>query len=261
MKKTKFSLASLCMSGLLLCTAMGLSSCSEEEIKKLTEQANNTPAPGPNTDSSIPLPDWTDASGILVTTKAKTVTSGVSIDIGLATAVFYANVGDSTFTDAGAVNVEATALTKQSNNAYVFTPSQTNAQGITFSSPISWDIAGSGSVTAFTHDLTGAYPNADSVTSSLSFDNNNPYTLTVGNVSGADSVLFMIAGSSGTPLIKYLAGNATSCTFSATEMATIPAGTGIVQAVPMRITDNTISGKKYYYIRQTSVSKTVTVAD
>lgn len=254
-KFMKAGLLSLCMFGLLF------SSCSQEEIDKLVEQHQNNPTPTPTPNDNIPMPSWSDAYGVLAVTKVKTVQSSISIEIGVAAAAIYANLGDTALADAGTVKVESKELTKQANNSYVFTPSQTEPTGIAFSNPISWEVSGNGSVTAFTHDLTGAYPSADSITSALTFDNNNAYTLTVASVSDADSVLFMVVGASGTPLIKYQSGTATSCTFTQAEMATIPAGTGLVQVVPMRITDNTSGGRKYYYVRQTAVSKTVTVND
>jgi len=245
---------SFCISGLML-----FSSCSEEEIQKITEQAENTPTPTPTPDNSIPIPNWTDAAGVLVSTKVKTVQSGIAIEMGVASAVFYANLGDSTFADAGTVKCEDKELTKQSNNAYVFVPSQTEPMGITLSPPILWDIAGSGSVGAFSQSVSGNFPTTDSISSALTFANSATYTLSVGSVSNADSVIFMIAGPSGTPLIKTLSGNATSCTFTAAEMGSLATGSGLIQVVPTRITDNTFSGKKYYFIRQTSVSKPVTI--
>lgn len=245
---------SFCISGLML-----FSSCTEEEIQKLTEQAENTPTPTPGPDNSIPIPNWGDAAGVLVSTKVKTVQSGIAVEMGVASAVFYANLGDSTFADAGTVKCEDKELTKQSNNAYVFVPTQTEPMGITLSPPILWDIAGSGSVGAFSQSVSGSFPTTDSISSALTFANSAAYTLSVGSVSNADSVIFMVVGSSGTPLIKTISGNATSCTFTAAEMSTLPTGTGLIQVVPTRITDNTFSGKKYYFIRQTSVSKTVTI--
>lgn len=254
-KSIQAGLLSLCILG------FSLSSCSQEEIDKLVNQNQNSPTPTPSPSSNIPMPNWSDAYGVLAVTKVKTVQSSVSIEVGVAAAAIYANMGDTALADAGTVKVESKELAKQSNNSYVFIPSQTEPTGIAFSNPISWEVSGNGTVTAFSHDLTGAYPNADSITSALTFDNNNAYTLTVSSVSDADSVLFMVVGASGAPLIKYLSGTSTSCTFSQAEMATIPAGTGLVQVVPMRITDNTSGGRKYYYVRQTAVSKTVTVND
>lgn len=250
-------LLSLCVLG------TALTSCSQEEIDKLVNQQqnnNNNPTPTP-TSGSIPLPEYADAHGVLAVTKAKTVQSGVSISVGVATAAFYTNAGDSVFADAGTVKVESKDLTKQSNNAYAFVPSTTEPTGISFTNPISWEVSGNGSVTAFNHDLTGSYPDADSVTSALTFDNNSAYTLTASGITGADSVLFMVVGSSGAYVIKYLGGSATSCTFTQAEMGTIPAGSGLVQVVPMKITSTTTGGRKYYFVRQTSVSKSVTIND
>lgn len=250
----KIALISLCVLG------AALTSCSQEEIDKLINQQQNNTTPIPPS-GSIPLPEFADAHGVLAVTKAKTVQSGVSISVGVATAAFYTNAGDSVFADAGTVKVESKDLTKQSNNAYTFVPSQTEPAGISFTDPISWEVSGNGSITAFNQDLTGSYPDADSVTSALTFDNNSAYTLTATGITGADSVLFMVVGSTGAYVVKYLGGTASSCTFTQAEMGAIPAGTGLVQVVPMKITSTTNGGRKYYFLRQTSVSKTVTIND
>jgi hypothetical protein len=251
----KMGLMSLCILGLFL------SSCSQEEIDELVKQNQNNTTPTPTPNTNFPMPSWSDAFGVLVATQVKAVQSSASITIGVAAAAIYANMGDSALADAGTVKVESKELTKQPNNSYAFIPTQNEPTGIAFTNPISWEVSGNGTVSAFSHDLTGSFPNADSVTSATTFDNNNAYTLTVGSLADADSVLFMVAGSSGTPLLKYLSGTSTSCTFTQAEMATIPAGTGLIQVVPMRITDNTAGGRKYYYVRQTAVSKTVTIND
>ncbi len=251
----KLGLMSLCILGL------SFSSCTPEQLDELVKQNQNntTPTPTPNTD--IPMPSWSDAFGVLAVSQVKAVQGSASVTIGVAAAAIYANLGDSALADAGTVKVESKDLTKQPNNSYAFIPTQAEPTGIAFTNPISWEVSGNGTVTAFNHDLTGAFPTADSVTSATTFDNNTAYTLTVGSVADADSVLFMLAGSSGTPLLKYLSGTSTSCTFTQAEMANLPAGAGLVQVIPMRITDNTVGGRKYYFVRQTSVSKTVTIND
>jgi len=260
MKKIQYTLSGILIICMMFSVSLFLTSCSEEEIQNLVNQApDNTPVPTP--DNSIPIPDWTDASGVLVATKVKSIQMGIAIDIGVASAVFYDVVGDTSFANAGEVKCQSTALTKHDNNAYVFAPTQTDPTGLSFSSTVSWNVEGAGNVSAFTHDLTGAFPDSDSITSSTSIDRNSAYTLSSTGVTNADSVLFIIAGGSGTPLIKYKAGNTITCDFTAAEMATLPAGPGIIQIVPMKIVDSTFGGRKNYFIRQTSVSKMVTITE
>jgi hypothetical protein len=259
MKKTntllKWGYSALCLLGLTL------SSCTQEEIDKLVNQAQNNPPSGLTPSNNVPIPSWDDAHGVLVTTKVKALNSGVSLEVGVANAVFFSAAGDTSFVDAGTVKVESKALVKEANNSYSFVPSQTEPNGIAYTNPVTWEVSGNGTVPAINQDLTGTWPDADSITSALTFDNNSAYTLTASTVSGADSVIFMVVGSDGKYLLKYLGGNATTCTFTQVEMANIAPGTGLVQVVPLKVTTNTSGSRKYYYVRQTAVARTVTVND
>jgi hypothetical protein len=58
---------------------------------------------------------------------------------------------------------------------------------------------------------------------------------------------------------KVRAANTQSCTFTAAEMGTLGKGdnSGLLQIAPYRLTSSTQNGKKYYFVKETCVSKFV----
>jgi hypothetical protein len=80
------------------------------------------------------------------------------------------------------------------------------------------------------------------------------YTLTVNSVTGADSVLFLVGG-----IDKTIAGNATSCAFTASELSSLANGSTAVQVAAYTSTSETLSGKVIYYGNETVQSLITTV--
>jgi len=60
-------------------------------------------------------------------------------------------------------------------------------------------------------------------------------------------------------ITKTTAGNVTSCTFSADELAGAPAGQGIIQAAPYAFDDQEFSDNTVYFVKEKVVSKSVTI--
>jgi hypothetical protein len=82
----------------------------------------------------------------------------------------------------------------------------------------------------------------------------NGYTLTTSYVTGADSVIFVVGGVS-----KTMAGNTTSCSFTAAELSGLSTGTSIVQIAPWTYTSEVIDGKTIYFGKEIVHSRTVTI--
>lgn len=242
---------------LLIPTIALFSSCSKDD-----DSNNSTPTPSASTPSTVPV--IADAHGVLVAVKSNTWTTTPGglfpFLIGTAVAVFSDIPGSSAFVNAGNLQCESNILTRQSNNSYVFTPSATAPMGISFSNNPTWDVEGAGSIPALNRTTTMGFPSGiDSVSNGATIDKSNDYTLTsAGNITNSDSVLFIIAGSAAT-LSRTLPGNTASCTFSANEMGTIGAGNGIVQIVPYNIESTTTGGKKFYFVNEVVVSRSVTI--
>lgn len=226
-----------------------LTSCKKSVLTPTaTTTTPTTPSPG-------------DADGVLaaVNVSASQTVGGITVplNIGLGVAAFgstSANFLAGTYTDAGAIACNSKSLTKQSGNSYIFQPSASAATGIDFASGVSWNVGGAGTIPAFTRTLGAVMPDAPSITSGTTVTKGSDYTLTINSVSGADSILFMIASGSKS-IRKTLPGTATSCTFSGAETNTLDASnSAIIQADPFNYTSEVISGKKIYFVNESSYS-------
>lgn len=218
----------------------------------------NAPAPPPYT------PNFGGTFGVLVALKTVTTTSTplgeMDTNVGTAVAVFSEN-GGSTFISAGTVNVDGNNLNVQSNGSYVYQIGASNPTGITFGNTVNW--GGDGSAwPVFTATTTQGFSTVGSI-SSGNPSTSSDYTLSVGSITGlnsSDSVLFALYGQNNN-IIKILPSNVTSYTFSASEVSSAGAGTGIVQVVGLKYDQQNIGSpsKPYWLINETVRSKIVTI--
>lgn len=211
-----------------------------------------------NNSGTTPEFSYNDAFGVLVAVKSVSYTSvggfEVPVEANSASAFFPTDAGASTFVDAGTVTIEGKSLDKQSNNMYLYT---NYLSPLTLSNP-EWNVSGSGNVPSFSKTLTRPLPlfsGYSALPSSIS--KGSGVTIALGTaVSAADSVIVLIA-SSNNAVIKSVAGNAASVTFSATELSELSAGNqGSVSVSPYNITTETISSKKFYFVNESSYLKT-----
>ena len=136
---------------LLLAGSVTLSSCKKDE-----EEPEPTPAPTPAAPSN-PIPAPSSAFGALVAIQtANYVTvpflGEINQPIGLGVAVF-GNLVSPGYVDGGTVTLNGSALTKQSNSSYVYTPSATNATGIDLGDESHWVVSGNSTTTVPALDL------------------------------------------------------------------------------------------------------------
>lgn len=232
----------------------GLAGC------KKSDTTNTTQTP---TVSTTQLFNYSDAWGLLAGVKTVTyqpipVIGGVQeIDLGTAVAAFNTAAGSNTYQEAGTITCNSKALTKQSNNSYIFTPTQTDLTGIDFGSGSAWQVSGAGSVPAINRSFN-RFPSSPTITSNTDeVTIANGYTFTVSGLSGADSVLFVLA--SGNSFVQKRVGPYTnSVTFSASELSSLGTSDyGLLQVTPYTYEVNTSllgGGKKLYFINQVTVS-------
>lgn len=235
------------------------SSCDkDEDTAPVVEPAATTSAP------SSPSPRPSDADAVMIAVNSISITNApiigpITTKIGLPIAIFFDGAN---FKDVGAVTCDNNALVKQPNNSYIFTPSITNPTGITFGTDISWDIAGANGFPAHTKSIRGLFPDNINIqtTTGSTVSSSTDFTLSSLPISGADSVYFGVYGPDG-GLNVVLAGNSSSYTFSASEMATIGTGAGFVQiAATKNISNETLgTGEKIYYLTETVQTSSVTL--
>jgi hypothetical protein len=227
-----------------------LTSCDKAKDTVIDNTTNNTTTP-------TTTPNFGDASGVLSAVRSVTyqTVSGFVIPVTVYTAVaaFPSTPGSSTFADAGTVTLNSKALTKQSNNAYLYQ----NLSDPLNLNQITWNVTGSGSVPAFSYTDDKSLPD-------YSGYNDLPGTVTIANgltvdlagkVANADSVYVVISSGNSSAVIKRVAGNASSAVFTAQDLAALSTGTGILQVVPWNYKIEDFSGKNYYFVIETAVSK------
>lgn len=234
---------------ILLCS-LGLivSSCEKEDL--IPEEPTPVPVNTPS-GSTTPIP--VNADGVMWAIKSSSTVQGFTIEIGTAVGIFMNGTTD--LVNVGAVSVNTQSLTAASNNAYTFAPNQTMPTGLDFSSSANWSVAGGSGHAAFTYDASSlAFPTGSAITSSATVTKANGYTLTCSSVSAADSTLFIIGNVS-----KTLVGSANSCTFSASELSGLSAGTSVAMIVPYKLMQTTINGKNYYFGKELVNQLSVTI--
>lgn len=230
-----------------------LAACKKEETP-----APTTPAPTPNPNTAL---YFGDADGVLVGIVSITTTSTpigpFDIEVGLATAFFPSSTGNfTTFSSAGNITVDGSPLTI-TNGVYTGGVTTTNPTGIDWNSSSTWSVSGQNNTPQFTTQM-GTFPGSSWNITSGTPSTTSAYTFTWDRVTNADSIICTIVGASDF-VMKTVVGSATSCDFSAAEMAKIGKGSGLIQLNPYTFNSVTVSGKKIYKIRQVAKSKTITV--
>jgi len=228
-------------------------SCAKEENLPTPEEETTTPTPTStgNTNGNA-QPNFPGADASLWAVKSMSTVSGFPITLGIGVGTFFDGSGN--FVSAGTVQLNSNALTLNTNNSYTYTPGMSNPNGIDFTGGVAWDVAGDNGFTAFTKTVTLGFPTVTEITSPTTVTKANGYTVTVNTVTGADSVLFLVGG-----VDKTIAGNANSCTFSASELSSLVDGSAAVQVAAYITTNETVAGKLVYYGNETVQSLTVTV--
>lgn len=233
----------ICLAGLSI-----LASCSKTET---TTPSSNAP--------SVSYP--TDANGAMAAVKVITTqtVAGYVVPIEIGTAVAWFGSA-SNFKDAGTVTCDGNTLSK-SNNAYVYTPSQTSPEGLSFSSSTAWAASGNSSnnINSFSYTDVSNFPYISDISGGDDVLTTGSFTLSASSYVSGDSVIFVVSGPKKT-ITAIEHGAVSSHTFSAAEMASVGTTggkTGLVQIAPYRVNGQTINGKKYYFVKEACVSKFV----
>lgn len=238
-----------------LALAISLVSCKKDEEEPAATTGGSTQ------DSAQTYPTPGDADGVMVAVKAVTVTDTpigpIETILGTAVSVFTDDgFASGDFITAGSVSCNGGELALNPNNSYTFTDiSTTNPTGLDFNSDVQWEVSGGNGIPtiSFNADVFG-FPTVGQITSGDTVDKASGYTVSCASVSGADSVLFLVGGAT-----KTLAGSATSCAFSASDLSDVDTGTNVVQVAAYVSNPTTFDTKKIYFINEFVQSQTVTV--
>lgn len=221
-------------------------------------EKDDDPAPDGNNNNGGEV-NAGDSFGTLVAIRSVTYANAggnlIPFEFNTATAAFFEAAGSTTLVDAGAVQLNGKTLTKASNNAYTYD----NALDPLGLDQVQWEVAGSGDVPAISQTVTKPIPAFTGYENlPASVNKAQGVTISLGaSISDADSVLVSVVSvDDGEFAMRTVAGNAASITFSSEDLAGLSSGAGLLQVNPYNITTETISGKKYYFLNQSSYSKT-----
>ncbi len=201
-------------------------------------------------------PIFEGSAGVLWAVRTSTTVNtggfgGITIDVGTGVGVFMD--GDK-YVDAGTVKLNGQELSKMSNNSYVSTASLTQPTGIDFSDGIKWDISGGNGFAAFSHTNTNTFPTAIGFTCPETLNKANGFTMSLTNVSGADSIIFMV-----NDVLKTLPGNTKSYTFSAEQLSKLSKGPGVAEIVPYNYKIVNYGGKNIVFGNELALTQTITI--
>lgn len=198
--------------------------------------------------------NYNDAFGVLVAVKSVSYTSvggfEVPVEVNSGSAFFPTDAGATTFTDAGTVTLEGKSLNKIQNNIY----SYTNYTDPLILSDIEWSVSGSASVPAFNKAVSRPLPTFSGYSSlPVTISKASGVSISLGSaVYAADSVIVMIT-SSNEAVIKSVAGNVSSVSFSSADLSKLDkSNVGSISVSPYNLTTETISGKKFYFVNESS---------
>ncbi|MBS1568802.1 MAG: hypothetical protein JST45_05105 [Bacteroidetes bacterium] len=240
----------------MLATALCLGACKKDEAEAPSSDNN-----GGGSTSSTPssTPTFAGADGVLwaINTFSTQTVAGVPFEVeaGLGSAAFPSEANASVLVDAGAVTLNDIALTRNSNNTYMTIPSTSNPSGVDLSSGTThWVVAGANGIPAVDQSPSFSFPDVGSITSSTTVTRSSGYTLSVSSISPCDSVVFMVGG-----VVKYLPSGSTSCTFTASELGGVVAGSSMIQVSPYSYSHEVIGGKDFYFGKQTTRTVSATI--
>jgi len=222
--------------------------------KKEDVNTDNPAAPATVTTPSIAIKD---SYGTLVAVRSVSYTMvggfTIPVEVNTAVAAFPSAPGSTTLLDAGTVTINSKGLTKQNNNAYVY---QNLTSPLDFSDII-WNVSGSGAIPAISYtdnkpipDYSGYTDLPASLTRSAGLEIN-----LAGKITGADSVYVIIADVNSKYLLRRLGGGASKCSFTPADLATLSAGTGMLQVVPWNYDKEDFSDKPFYFVIESVYTK------
>lgn len=236
------------MAAAILFVSVSMTSCTTEE-----------PDEPDNTTTENPTPTIEDGYGTLTAVRSVTIqdvpiVGPTEIPLNIAAAAFFDGTDYTTFQSAGSLTCEGEDLTMNANNSYTLTPGTNNPSGMDIDGSIDWTVSGNGVIPAFNHTVGISFPSVGAINSSTTVTKADGYTLSVANLSGADSVIFMVNG-----VLFTEPGNPTSRAFTAAELTDAGSGPGVVQVAAYKIESAEYDGKTFYFVNERVSTLSVTV--
>lgn len=188
----------------------------------------------------------------------------VDVQIPAAIAVFYNGTDYTTFQNAGTVQASDPSsnrtLNSQTNNSYVYEDYQSTSF-TEWTPSITWNISGSGSVTAFSHTNNAGMPSVNGVTipDGYSITKSSGATINLGTNIYADTLYVNIASTGNTSVTKRIAaqGGINSVSFTAGELSVLEnSNQAIIQLAPCNFNVANYNSKDYVFINEAVYNRT-----
>jgi len=224
--------------------------CTEKtEVNPENPTNNNT-----TNNASFSFPN---SYGTLVAVKSISyqVVAGIQIpiEVNTATAAFPSAPGSSTFVDAGGVTINTKAMTKNTNNSYVY---DDLVNPLDFNN-VTWNVAGGNSIPAFNYTDDNKWPSFsgfDALPATVT--KSTGLTVALGNaVMNADSIYVIVADGNGEFVLKRYGGNVAQATVTSNDLSSVASGTGMIQVVPWNFDMEDFSSKDFYFVLEAVYSK------
>jgi len=239
MSKSQENYNSMKKIGFLLVVSVFFWACIKDPLNNNNNNNNSSSTPPtpnvcPSADGALFAVKSITKQDVGMGFPATTITLGTGVGFFSSNGISGSNINR---VSAGTVKLNSTEMDYM-GETYIATASASDPTGIDFSNGVTWDVSGDNGFGAFTHSPTNAFPTVSEITSGDVVSKSSGYTLTCNTVTSADSVLFLVGEVS-----KTLAGNATSCTFSSSDLSSVDEGTTFVQIVPYTFSSATVGGK------------------
>ena len=226
-------------------------------ISGCTKTSEVVPETTTPTAAAAPTITISDGYGALAAVRSVSYTTiagmTIPLEVNTAVAAFTTTMGGSTFVDGGTVTLNTKALTKSTNNAYVY---QNLTDPLTFST-LAWNVTGSSSVPSISYTDDRPIPDYSGFsTRPATITKTAGVTISLGSaVSNADSIYVTVTDYNNHSILKRLGGNAGECVINSSELAAFTAGQGMVQVCPWNLKAEDISGKRFYFIIESAFTK------
>lgn len=202
-------------------------------------------------------PSFSNAIGVMVALKTTTYVSAIGMEIptevNSAVAAFYDTPGAQQFVDAGTVTLNTLSLKKYDNNSYIYD----NLLSPISLNQIKWAVSGKGTIPAINKTVSRSMPDYTGYsTLPVSVTKANGLTINLaGKLSSADSVYVFLVDLKSKYVMKRAGGNAASIVFSASDLAVLQSGNGMIMMAPFNYSLEDYSSKKVYFVNESVYTK------
>jgi hypothetical protein len=168
---------------------------------------------------------------------------------------------------AGILKLDSTVLKYNTTNANNNINTYTDTTNTSIYNTVNWNVGGNANFTAFTTTVTRGYPTIANVNYlSTTFSKSQSLTINFGatNYSNTDSIIVMITDNASTNpffIYKYVAGNASSVTFTAAQLSGASTSSTSSQVIVYAKNYSNLNsgGKNYVFVMENDLVQFVTI--